>query len=77
MTELPPDLAELVGDEQYLTTGQFARVLRISKMTVLRMIAAGEIRAERLRPTSPHRIARSELLRVLETSHARSPETGH
>jgi excisionase family DNA binding protein len=67
-------LDELIGDAGHLTTGQLAAALRVCKMTVLRMIDAGELHAVRWpRPVSPYRIPRSEVLRVMRPAWREPP----
>lgn len=55
----------VAGDAEWLSTPQVAAVLGVSKMTVCRMIESRQLGASRLRPRSPFRIPRSEVVRVI------------
>ncbi len=49
-----------------LTTGQAAERLQFSKQTVLRLIRAGELRAERIQPGAQYRILEDDLTEYAE-----------
>lgn len=49
-----------------LTTGQTAKALQVSIDTVIRLIKSGDIKAERLTPTSQYRIKEADLIEYAE-----------
>ncbi len=59
--------AMAVATKQFETVPEFARTLRVSRRTVYRAVARGDIAALRLNPNGALRIPSSELERLLDT----------
>lgn len=76
MTAAERAVTAVAGDAAWLSTPQVAAVLDVSKMTVCRMIQSGQLGASRLRPRSPFRIPRSEVVRVIISARQGLDPTG-
>ena len=75
LAALPADVRAVVEDTEYLSTTQVAAILRVAKMTDIRLIESGELRAYRFRARSPFRIPVSALADLLRESGAVPEET--